>query len=434
LTLALSFDLTGKIGLPGLIFCLLIATMPLSASEDLLQLELSTGQEIEVQRYHGDGAATMLWLPSERGLSAAHQVQARALAGLGHEVWLADLHNTYFVQPGRNSIGQFPLDDIVGLIDAAVASSTRRVLLVSSSRGAQSALIAAREWQLRNPGNPALAGIILAHAHLYKARPEPGESAHYLPIVQATNLPVFLLAAQYSTKSSRITELAEELGSGGSHVYTKVLNGVRGGFFTRDESENSDEDQVAKLAFTSTLSRAAALLKQVNPPTGAAVTTQNTRQFGRSMGSEPVLSALASPIAAPALHLPRIDGSPFRLEDHVGQVVLVNFWASWCRPCVTEIPSLHRLEAALGDDDFRIVTVNVGEDRERIAEFLLQVPVELPVLMDYDASISKDWMIYVYPSSYLVDHQGKIRYAYLGALEWDSIENLRIIRSLLSER
>jgi hypothetical protein len=149
LTLALTFDLTGKI---GLIFSMLIVAMPLSASEDLLQLELSTGQEIEVQRYHGDGAATMLWLPSERGLSAAHQVQARALAGLGHEVWLADLHNTYFVQPGRNSIGQFPLDDIVALIDAVVASSAHRVLLVSSSRGAQSALIAAREWLCVTPG------------------------------------------------------------------------------------------------------------------------------------------------------------------------------------------------------------------------------------------------------------------------------------------
>lgn len=78
--------------------------------------------------------------------------------------------------------------------------------------------------------------------------------------------------------------------------------------------------------------------------------------------------------------------------------------------------------------------MNVGEDRERILAFLQQVPVELPVLMNYDASASKDWMIYVYPSSYLVDYQGDIRYAYLGALEWDSIENLRIIRSLLSER
>jgi len=53
--------------------------------------------------------------------------------------------------------------------------------------------------------------------------------------------------------------------------------------------------------------------------------------------------------------------------------------------------------------------------------------------MDYDAGIAKDWMIYVYPSSYLVDHHGKIRYAYLGALEWDSTENIEIIQSLLNQ-
>ena len=93
------------------------------------------------------------------------------------------------------------------------------------------------------------------------------------------------------------------------------------------------------------------------------------------------------------LRLSDMDDNPFRLENHAGRVVLVNFRVSWCRPCVTEIPSLHRLDAALNDDDFRIDTVNVGEDRERISGFLQQLPVELPVLMDYDASISKDWMI-----------------------------------------
>jgi thiol-disulfide isomerase/thioredoxin len=101
------------------------------------------------------------------------------------------------------------------------------------------------------------------------------------------------------------------------------------------------------------------------------------------------------------LRLSDMDDSPFRLEDHAGQVVLVNFRVSWCRPCVTEIPSLHRLYAAVDEDDFRIVTVKVDEDRERISGFLQQLPVELPVLMDYDASISKDWMIHVYPSSYI---------------------------------
>ena len=67
-----------------------------------------------------------------------------------------------------------------------------------------------------------------------------------------------------------------------------------------------------------------------------------------------------------------------------------------------------------------------------IVRFSEQVSVELPLLMDYDGKVSTDWKIYVYPSSYLVDHQGKIRYAYLGALEWDSTETIKIIQSLLN--
>jgi len=422
------------IGRLTLVCCLVIVSIPVLASEDLLRLELSNGHEVEVKRFRGGNATTVLWLPSERGFSAAHQFQSAALAGLGYEVWLADLHSTYFVHPGRGSIAQFPLEDIVALIDAAVAASSGRVLLLSSSRGAQSALIAAREWQLRNPGDPSIAGIILLHAHLYSARPAPGESARYLPIVQATNLPVFLMAAEYSTKASRLAELAAALGAGGSRVYSQRLAGVQGGFYTREAVLNSERDEAAKLAFAANLDRAASVLTQVKSPAAAVVTSLDTRQFGRSSRAEPVLAAVASPLTAPPLNLIDLDGHPFKLEDHAGRILLVNFWASWCRPCVTEIPSLHRLDARIANDDFRIVTVNVGEDRERIAEFLQQVPVELPVLMDYDASTSQDWMIYVYPSSYLVDHQGKIRYAYLGALEWDSTENLKIIRNLLRKR
>jgi len=429
-----NLNLTGRTAFLVLGCWLASALVTVLANEELLHLELSSGQEIEVMRFGGGTAATMLWLPSERGLVAEHRSHARALAALGHEVWLADLHHSYFVEPGRDSIARFPLDDVVALVDAAVESSAQRVVLVSSSRGAQAALIGAREWQLRNPGNPAIAGIILAHAHLYEARPPAGESARYLPIVRATNLPVFLLTAQYSTKSSRLPELVDVLGIGGSEVYTQTLAGVQGGFFTRPSADNGAVDEAAKQNFAATLSRAAATLKRVLPPTAAVATRQNTRQFGRNSRSNPVLTAVASPAGAPKLSLTDINGQPFRLEEHAGRVLLINFWASWCRPCVAEIPSLQRLDATLADSDFSIVTVNVGEDRARVARFLQQVPVELPVLMDYDAAVSKDWMIYVYPSSYLVDRQGNIRYAYLGALEWDSTENLKIIRTLLSQR
>jgi thiol-disulfide isomerase/thioredoxin len=120
------------------------------------------------------------------------------------------------------------------------------------------------------------------------------------------------------------------------------------------------------------------------------------------------------------------------LAEQGKKVVLVNFWASWCRPCVEEIPSLHRLRNKIDNSKFEIVTVNVGEDRERIDKFLARVPVELPLLMDNEGIVAAAWKVYVYPSSYLVDHQGKIRYAYLGALEWDSAETIKIIQSLLN--
>ena len=424
---------TIRAGLFGLVVCLVTPISSVSATEDPLRLDLSAGQEIEIKRFSGNGASRMLWLPSERGLNAEHSRHAEALARLGHEVWLADLHDAYFQQPGRDSIGQFPLDDIVEIIDAAAVTAPDGLILVSGSRGAQLALIGAREWQLRNPGKRSIKGVILAHAYLYAARPKPGESAHYLPIVSATNLPVYLLAAQYSTKSSRIAELAAELGVGGSVVYTQVLLGVQGGFYLRDDADGSASDRAAKAAYADTLNRAADMLEQVQSPASAVSTSLETRRFSRHSRAIPVLAPVGKPLSAPALKLTDFDGQPFALEEQIGKMVLVNFWASWCRPCVDEIPSLHRLAAKFEEDAFAVVTVNVGEDRARIARFLQQVPVELPLLMDYDASIAKDWMIYVYPSSYLVDHQGKIRYAYLGALEWDSTENLEIIQSLLNQ-
>jgi len=271
------------------------------------------------------------------------------------------------------------------------------------------------------------------HAYLYDARPGPGESAQYLPIVYATNLPVYLLATQYSTKSSRIAELAVELGVGGSAVYTQVLPGVQGGFYLRDDAEISARERAAKASYAATLSRAAGMLQRVAPPPNALASDLDTRRFSQTTKIAPVLTAVNGSLMAPALELAGYDGQPYALEDQTGSVVLVNFWASWCRPCVDEIPSLHRLAEKFEDSAFTVVTVNVGEDRARIARFLKQVPVELPLLMDYDASTAKDWMIYVYPSSYLVDHQGKIRYAFLGALEWDSTENIEIIQSLLNQ-
>lgn len=404
------------------------------AGEAAMQIVLPGGQELEVQRFGAPGKSLLLWLPSERGLNKMHPVHARALAELGYEVWLVDLHDSYFVERNRRSIGKFPPDDIVAVIDAAIATTDADVFLLSSSRGAQLALIAAREWQLRNPGKDRLSGVFLAHAYLYRERPEAGQTASYLPIVAATNLPVYLLDTQYSTRSSRIGELAIALGAGGSDVFTQVIASVQGGFFARDESELSAADLAARQDYAVTIDRGIKALGLTPTPDMAVATGSDTRKFSRFTATDPELKLLKRPLPAPALVLMDYHDQNFALEQQNGRVVLLNFWASWCKPCVDEIPSLHRLRERIDDSGFEIVTVNVGEGRQRVAEFMQRVPVELPLLLDADGSAAKDWKIYVYPSSYLVDHRGVIRYAYLGALEWDSPENIAIIQSLLKQR
>ena len=142
-----------SIRLAGLVLVLLVVSFPAIASDRLLHLRLDSGQEIEVERFAGGNESLVLWLPSERGINDAHKMHATGLAAMGHETWLADLHDSYFIERNRTSISQFPLDDVVSLIDVATTTSAAGVVLVSSSRGAQLALIAAREWQLKNPGN-----------------------------------------------------------------------------------------------------------------------------------------------------------------------------------------------------------------------------------------------------------------------------------------
>jgi peroxiredoxin len=83
--------------------------------------------------------------------------------------------------------------------------------------------------------------------------------------------------------------------------------------------------------------------------------------------------------------------------------------------------------------DFVLLTVDIQESPDRIEEFFVELELEpdFPVLMDTDGQVSRDWKVYAYPSNYLLDTSGKIRYGYRGALEWDSEEVVEVIESLL---
>ncbi|MEP6608548.1 MAG: TlpA disulfide reductase family protein [Burkholderiaceae bacterium] len=135
---------------------------------------------------------------------------------------------------------------------------------------------------------------------------------------------------------------------------------------------------------------------------------------------------------APPVELLTSDGAPFSLSHLRGQVVLINFWATWCEPCVAEMPSLQRLQQTFQGQGVAVVLINYQEGPARIDEFLRKLGLTLSVLRDTDGSVARNWGARIFPATYLVDRAGHIRYAHAGAADWTSADALGIIRAMLA--
>jgi len=123
---------------------------------------------------------------------------------------------------------------------------------------------------------------------------------------------------------------------------------------------------------------------------------------------------------APApLVLPDLAGRDVDLSSFKGEVVLVNFWATWCEPCREEMPSLQRLQQKLGGKGLRVLAVNVGEGAARIRQFLERTPVSLSIVRDADSDVMKAWRVRMLPASFLVDRRGMLRYQIVGEADYD---------------
>ena len=133
----------------------------------------------------------------------------------------------------------------------------------------------------------------------------------------------------------------------------------------------------------------------------------------------------------PALVLEDLDGRSHRLESYRGKVVLINFWATWCEPCREEMPSIDRLLRSMDGRPFAVLAVNLAEPLSRIRTYLDKTPVGFTVLLDRDTSVAKAWKARILPVTYVVGPDGKIRYSYVGELDWSQEKVRRTIAALL---
>lgn len=126
----------------------------------------------------------------------------------------------------------------------------------------------------------------------------------------------------------------------------------------------------------------------------------------------------------PEYQLPKLEGrylsgEPFSLEKYSGKKLIINFWATWCGPCVKEMPALIRLSKNLSSSDFELIFVNYGETQKRVSDFWEKNYPDSTTLIDPGAKKMKSWIDKGLPTTYILNSDHEPEFKILGDLEWE---------------
>jgi peroxiredoxin len=133
------------------------------------------------------------------------------------------------------------------------------------------------------------------------------------------------------------------------------------------------------------------------------------------------------------LELKDMDGENIRLKDYQGKVVLLNFWATWCGPCVDEMPFLEKLHLYFKDDDFILLAVSLREKKETVEKFIKENNLTMKILLDTQGKTIGSFGIWSIPATYIIDKKGFLVGKAIGPRNWDGKEVKELITSLMKE-
>ena len=121
---------------------------------------------------------------------------------------------------------------------------------------------------------------------------------------------------------------------------------------------------------------------------------------------------------APDFQLPNLDGQTVSLSELQGKLVMINFWASWCAPCVIEMPFIQEIfeDKEWSDTGLVILGINAGEDRARVERFIRGNGLSFPVLLDINQSVTQEYNIRGFPTTFFIDKDGIIQEIIIGPL------------------
>lgn len=370
--------------------------------------------------------AMVLWLPSERGILPQEQGYAQQLAQKGTTVWMPDFFESYFLPIAPSSMLKVPLADVQEVLSQFVKTQPELPhYIVTSNRTASLVL---KLWVEEPRSN---LGVILINPNTFVSTPEPGQSAQYWPEVQRVNAPVYIMQAELSPWRWHISSLTETLEAAGSDVFMQMQHKLRDRYYFRKDASDFEKerakDMVKELQLAMQLLKPNLKQQRVSKAGEKSVVTE-VKVPERRVGMQVYQGSQQR-----ALSLLDLDNRLVDLQTQKGKVVLLNFWASWCPPCVHEMPSMEGLKNQLKGQPFEILAVNLAEERAEVQQFKKEHQLTFTILQDPLGSAVQEWQVFAYPSSYVIDKKGKIRYALFGSYDWQQAEALETIQKLLAE-
>ena len=409
----------------GLLLASLLITK-LSFAENMISIRVSTGDEISTERFPAKGKYLILWLAPEYGFRGAHRAMAQAVQNQNIEVWQSNILESLFLPLSSSAIKKLNGVRVADLIEQAHKITGKKIILVADSYASLNALKGAHQWQQRKQSTPYLIGAVLFSPNTYSAIPPLGQLPQYMPIISATNIPIMVYQAKGHGNMGQFKSLIKKLQQHGNAVYSRIVpkTSIR---FYEDNPGNESRKQFHQLA--KNMKMMILMLKKETVPLSPVTLKKLTSK--KYNGIDIALKPYKGVVKPVAIKLRNAYGNKVIKTNFKKQVTVINFWATWCPPCVKEIPSLNRLKKKMRGKPFELISINYAEDQETILNFMKKVNVEFPVLLDPNGSFAKKWNVLTYPSTFVIDTNGNIKYGVNAAIEWDSEEVIEKLKNLL---
>ena len=399
----------------------------LSAADSEISIPLASDDEIIAEVFPAKGDYLILWFAPEYGFREAHRSMASRIGEQNIEVWMSNIQESLFMPNGSRSIKQIDGSPVAEMIAYAHQKTGKKILVAGDSYASVLALRGAYQRQKNRADRDYLVGAILFSPYTYAFIPPIGHPPEYLPVVSSVNFPIMIYQAKHSAIFSQFETLLENLRKNGSPVYTRYTPNVMSLFYEPEPTQHMISEAGP---IPGNIRKMLRVLEKQGFPSRPVKLAIDTRA---KSGIDTELKPINEKVSPLPINLKDLNGDDFTRDNFKNRVTLINFWATWCPPCIEEIPSLNRLQKKMAGQPFEIISINYAEEKDQIDKFIEQVPIDFPVLLDQDGHFAQQWNIISYPSSYIIDTRGNIVYGVNAAIEWDSDELVSKLKALMSK-